>query len=183
MTEKVINNFLHWRNRNLPWYPRRGDRKHLAQLFSKLQLNRGVEIGTREGYYAEILCKSNPNLKLTCIDPYMGHQEKHYGSAKDRLSKYGVEIIRKKSMDAVYLFKDKSLDFIYIDGNHTFDYVMEDILKWVPKVRIGGIVAGHDYVTASIDVVHAVDAYTRSHNINPWYVTRETIPSFFWVNK
>lgn len=182
-TEQIIHTSFRWRNRNLPWFPRKGNRTDLPKLFAKLRFNNGVEVGTREGDYAELLCKANPNLKLICVDPYLEHQAKHYEPAKARLSKYGAEIIRKKSMDAVGSFGDNSLDFVYIDGNHRFEYVMEDIMKWVPKVRKGGIVAGHDYAVDTMDVVYAVDAYTRSHSIAPWYVTRELVPSFFWVKK
>ncbi|MES2199322.1 MAG: class I SAM-dependent methyltransferase [Chlamydiota bacterium] len=34
---------------------------------------------------------------------------------------------------------------MFIDGNHDYDFVKEDIKLWLPKVRAGGILAGHDY--------------------------------------
>lgn len=180
-TEKIVRSSFNWRMRNLPWFPRRGKREELPQLFNKLGFKNGVEVGTRQGDYAELLCKAG--LKLTSVDPYMGRHEQYYESAKQRLSKYGAEIIRKTSMDAVGSFADESIDFVYIDGNHRFEYVMQDLIKWCPKVRRGGIVAGHDYAVDTMDVVYSVDAYTRSHDIKPWYVTRELVPSFFWVKK
>lgn len=39
---------------------------------------------------------------------------------------------------------DGSLDFVYIDGNHSEEYVRQDIRLWWPKVKIGGMLAGHD---------------------------------------
>jgi hypothetical protein len=73
---------------------------------------------------------------------------------------------------------------VYIDAMHEFDPVMMDILHWAPKVRPGGIIAGHDYCWYyQGGVVQAVDAYVRAHNILTWYVTQlDKEPSWLWVN-
>lgn len=52
--------------------------------------------------------------------------------------------IKKTSIDAAKNFADGSLDMIYIDSAHDFKTVNEDIQSWLPKVKIGGIVSGHD---------------------------------------
>lgn len=41
--------------------------------------------------------------------------------------------------------KDKSLGFVYIDANHSYDGALADLKAWTPKVKAGGIVAGHDF--------------------------------------
>jgi hypothetical protein len=46
----------------------------------------------------------------------------------------------------VHLFKDNSLDYIYIDGNHDYDHAKQDLKLWWPKLRPGGLMAGHDYL-------------------------------------
>ncbi len=86
-------------------------------------------------------------------------------------------------MDAVRDFPDKSLDYVYIDGLHDFDNVMMDIIHWTRKVKSGGIVSGHDFAVAHNDgIIQAVEAYTRAHNIQTWYITHEDYPpSFCWV--
>lgn len=38
-----------------------------------------------------------------------------------------------------------SLDFVYIDDDHTYEGAKTSIEAWLPKVREGGIIAGHDY--------------------------------------
>ena len=35
---------------------------------------------------------------------------------------------------------------MYIDARHDYESVKEDLEHWLPKVKLGGIVAGHDYV-------------------------------------
>ena len=64
----------------------------------------------------------------------------------EKMEKYdNVTKIRKLSMDAVNDFENESLDAIYIDGNHRYDSVCNDIIKWLPKLKNGGIISGHDY--------------------------------------
>jgi hypothetical protein len=48
------------------------------------------------------------------------------------------------------------LGAVYIDANHEYASVVEDIALWRPKVRKGGILAGHDYSDAWPGVVQAV---------------------------
>lgn len=182
------------RNRNLPWYPRRGTRDELAELFGTLNFNEGAEIGTNHGRYAVSLCSKNPNLHLSCIDPWSSYyeiamvpqdrQEMIYKEAVQTLASYNVSIMRMPSMDGVKLFPDEALDFVYIDGDHAFDYVMMDLIHWVPKVKFGGIVALHDYHPfVGQDVMMAIDAYTHCHGVDPWYLTRDELPTAYWVRK
>lgn len=49
------------------------------------------------------------------------------------------------STAASLLYDDASLDFVFIDADHGYHAVAQDIDAWRPKVRSGGILAGHDY--------------------------------------
>lgn len=49
------------------------------------------------------------------------------------------------SADTADLYEDKSLDFVFIDASHEYHYVKRDIIKWRPKIKNGGIIAGHDF--------------------------------------
>ncbi|MBT5491708.1 class I SAM-dependent methyltransferase, partial [bacterium] len=40
----------------------------------------------------------------------------------------------------------QTLDFIYIDANHTYESAKEDIQLWYPKIKVGGMISGHDYI-------------------------------------
>jgi len=65
-------------------------------------------------------------------------------------------------VDAARDFNDV-LDWVYIDANHL--RVVEDIEAWLPNVRSGGWVMGHDYTVAGdfITVKRDVDDYIRKH--------------------
>lgn len=174
---------------NLPWCARRGNRVDLAEVFFEAGFTEGVEIGTRVGRYAEALCKVNPKLHLTCVDPWKAYsglrqdkQDEYYKQAIERLTPLNISILRKFSMDALANFEAGSLDFVFIDGNHTYDFAALDIIYWSYKIRKGGIMAVHDYYPFRwAGVVQAVNAYTSAHAIIPWYITREREPTAFWV--
>ena len=149
----------------------------------------GVEIGTYMGNWASIWCDTNPQLHLTCIDPYRPYsartsadtQEELYQTALRRLEPYNAAIVRKASLEAVDDFENDSLDFASIDGDHFFDAVIQDLVRWAPKVRKGGVILLHDYTAAQgPHVIRAVDAYTHCHCISPWYATMDYSPTVFW---
>ena len=64
-------------------------------------------------------------------------------------------------------------DFIFIDGGHDYMVIKNDIINWLPKVKIGGIIAGHDYSDLwSKDVVRAVKESFPDFRVsnNSWIV-------------
>jgi glycosyltransferase involved in cell wall biosynthesis len=79
-----------------------------------------------------------------------------------------VNIIRDESLNAVKQFADSQLDWVYIDADHSYKAVKADIEAWTPKVRIGGLVSGDDYLDGTIDagefgVKSAVDEFVAKH--------------------
>lgn len=121
-------------------------RPSLETLVGKKNLI-GAEIGVYNGDNARYILNILDIQKLYLVDRW------------DMLAQYipllheyknndKVELIKRYSNEAVFYFKDESLDFIYIDANHEYEYVVEDIKLWTPKVKIGGLIAGHDYISS-----------------------------------
>ena len=95
------------------------NRIELAKLFARLGFTRGAEIGVCWGRYSEILCRTNPNLKLLAVDAWRRNRtHRSYAGTKRRLAKLNVTIDRRSSMDAVVDVADESLDFVFIDADH-----------------------------------------------------------------
>lgn len=170
----------------------------LASMLSELGCKNGVEIGVQGGNYSKVLAEANPTMDFYGIDPWLEYpelpiwgeqagQDFGYEFAKARVPSNCI-LIRKKSMDAVKDFPDNYFDFVYVDGNHEFYAATEDIHYWLQKVRVGGILAGHDYrryyPRSFIHVHQVVHAFTDAYDIKPWFVTdpeTEKVRSFFWV--
>lgn len=131
-----------------------------------------VEVGSFAGESAEEFLKHEKILHLHAVDPWQnGYDPNDPASSVTGLPYIEAEFdFRMKAFPsrwtkhrlpsdvAVKNFKDRSLDFVYIDAVHTFDGVISDITYWLPKVRIGGFIGGHDYdCTVFPGVVKAVN--------------------------
>lgn len=179
-------------------------RMELPRICRELGFTQGAEIGVWKGAYSASFCEANPNLHMLCVDPWLSYPawldtknsmptdqaerliESAYREALTRLTPIHCTIVRKFSTDAAKDVPDGSLDFVYIDGNHVLEAVLEDLTAWAPKVKPGGFVAGHDYRQfenkPTIHVIEAVNKYTQSHGIDPWFVLAgDRTPSFLWV--
>ena len=60
--------------------------------------------------------------------------------------------------------EDEYFDFVYIDARHDFKGVYEDLVKWWPKLKKGGIFAGHDYVTQDDGPAQTRQDWTTNFN-------------------
>ncbi len=162
-------------------------RNDLAKLFKGV----GVELGVERGHFSKVICGYAD--KLYAIDAWQTYskyrehvtQEKldaFYEETKERLKSFNCEIIRKFGSEAVKDFEDESLDFVYLDANHNYESIKEDIELWKPKVRYGGILAGHDYVhiprrEGIYGVIKAVDELLPDRKI--W--AGDKSPSWSWI--
>ena len=154
----------------------------------------GAEVGVEQGTFSEHLCRALPQTRLMCVDAwaaYGGYREHvtqakldgFYARAVERLAPFGADIRRGFSVEVAATVPDGSLDFVYIDANHTLPQVIADLAAWTPKVRSGGLIAGHDYGRSSVGHVReAVTAWTSAYRIAPWFVLAgDRSPSFLWV--
>lgn len=73
--------------------------------------------------------------------------------------------IKSLSEDAAKKFNNDCCDVVFIDMTHTYDHVKKDIELWLPKVKSGGYIAGHDYQKDWPGVVKAVNEIFGSENL------------------
>lgn len=136
------------------------DRRNFGPfLASKELLGEAVEIGTHRGLFAYELLGSWLGKKLYCVDHWAKDYDPEDGAGQgdrelDRrvavavLSPHRerVSIIRMESLSYAATVHDGALDFVYIDGCHQRAAVRADLNAWWPKVKTGGVLAGHDFV-------------------------------------
>lgn len=123
----------------------------------------GAEIGVAGGVNAYDILNNLNIKKMYLIDPYIFWKKPERFYDINNLAQAEVEIVLKNMKDLIEpKFKDKiviiremsnnaiinikeELDFVYIDGNHIYKFVLEDIKNYYPKVKVGGIIGGHDF--------------------------------------
>lgn len=118
-----------------------------------------VEIGSWKGkssaFMAVEIANSGKQIDFYCIDTFEGSVEHQnnpelphlYDIFKSNMKPVEdyYQDMKMTSMEAVKKFEDESLDFVFIDGSHEYEDIKDDIISWLPKVKRGGILAGHDY--------------------------------------
>jgi tetratricopeptide (TPR) repeat protein len=124
-----------------------------------------VEIGSWKGkssaFMAVQIANSYKKIDFHCVDTWQGSIEHQGRDDLDHL--YDIftnnmkplenyyTAIRTTSLDGANRFEDDSLDFVFIDASHEYEDVKKDIAAWLPKVKVGGVIAGHDYYLGDND--------------------------------
>jgi len=141
-----------------------GKSKHRDHFFpamiEKLGFKVGAEIGVDKGEFATHILSKTKIEKYYCIDSWQDNfgsdckpgfydkdGNKRYDEACKNLNEFKdrIAMLRMKSVEAANTIPDNSLDFLYIDGDHSLEGIFFDLYTWCLKVKIGGMVSGHDY--------------------------------------
>ena len=175
--------------------------KHRSQLNELLNnfnmLGASAEVGVAEGRYSqEILSWGVP--KLYMIDAWQTQNlygdasfsqdwhNKNYEEAKERVRDFGNKAIFLKglSVEMANKISDKSLCFVYLDACHTYDAVLEDLKSYLPKLKKGGIMAGHDFLAKDYGVEQAVIEFCQENNFEVNTIPELSIENAsFWFQK
>lgn len=156
------------------------DRVELAKKFTEMGFKVGAEVGVNQGKYSAYLLETVPGLKLYSIDNWEGKYQGAEEIATEKLSKYpGSTILRGDSVEVSSRIADETLDFIYIDGDHTEWGVERDLKAWMPKVKKGGIISGHDWQLPAVrGTLKRLINKERFVIINP----QQRYPSWYFIN-
>jgi len=119
-----------------------------------------VEVGSWKGYSTSVLARSVADYhgNVFAVDHWLGGEE---GTKFDYTKKVDVFSIFKHNMIALgvwdivhplvmdsltasQIFADGILDLVFIDADHRYEPFKKDVSAWLPKLRDGGILCGHD---------------------------------------
>lgn len=102
---------------------------------------KAVEVGTAKGENAAKMFDYCDRLELTGVDI---EKTKEMDIVLDKY-KERIKFLHNSSVNAAKSFPDNYFDYVYIDGAHDEENVYKDVVAWYPKLRMGGIMAGHDW--------------------------------------
>lgn len=128
-----------------------------------------VEIGTYKGcsfsYLVVEAINSKKNFDIVGIDACCWPDiEPDFNKNMNPLKGHFRTMFGGDSFDRAKEFEDNSIDMLFIDGNHTYEFVKKDIESFLPKMKKGGVIAGHDYNDCHPGVIQAVNEAFKDVN-------------------
>lgn len=169
-------------------------RNELGRFFESRGYEVAAEVGVLRGEFSDVIMSSWSG-KLLMIDRWafaVGYQDianvsdsQHKGhkeAAEAVAARHGRGVImHMASREAAAAVGGGSIDAVYIDADHSKASVLEDLALWLPKVRSGGVIAGHDYLDGVLPegVFGVKSAVLEFFGREPDVVTSEAWPS--WI--
>jgi hypothetical protein len=173
----------------------------IGKYISDVQV--AVEVGTYKGDFAvSMIDQLNPAM-FYAVDPLRlfpgmnsrpGYEfvrqsllDRLADQVKHKMSVRGHALIRETSEKASQQFEDNSIDVVYLDADHSYTGCSNDIDFWFPKVREGGILAGHDYCNGNVakghvyGVIQAVAQLVDEHDFELFVTSERDYPSWMIV--
>jgi hypothetical protein len=122
----------------------------------------GVEVGVYLAKTSSILLYHRPRLFLHLVDSWevlpetKGISERHLRAAGvwDR-----CEFHHGDATEMAVEVEDGSCDFVFIDASKHPDKYRSDIYAWLPKIRPGGFIQGHDWHHPNVPLI--VEAFAK----------------------
>jgi hypothetical protein len=131
----------------------------------------GAEVGVYYGAMSKALLEQAPRLKLYMVDSWKVGAPSNRKRAESGTDPTRRLILAMPSLEAVNNVPD--LDFVFIDADHSYPAVKADIAAWMPKVKVGCWLCGHDYDLRAVK--RAVDGLPNVElgQDTTWFVKRE----------
>jgi len=144
-----------------------------------------VELGSWKGmsaaFMAVELINASKDIKFDCIDIWADGGYLEDGTQDlfgvDLMNRFldnvkpvahKINAIRSDSAEAAKNYPDQSIDFVFIDGDHSYNGCRRDIEAWLPKVKDGGVLAGHDYGWHEPIRTAVKDIFGEGNFSDPW---------------
>lgn len=122
-----------------------------------------VEVGTYRGKSSICLYdkiqESGKDITLYTVDDWAGtepHDQLDDNNRDIFIENRGTRSINLIDDDSIFasdLFESQSIDFLFIDSNNQWGNLSYEINSWMPKMKDGSIISGHDYHWTGVGMV------------------------------
>lgn len=129
-----------------------------------------VEVGTYVGASAQVMLRANPALHLWCVDHFQAfafNKEICAMMLREEIEQGRCELIQAQSDIAGEMLQHMGgkIDGVWIDDGHATEDVKRDIRSFLPLVKSGGELFGHDFDIPHNDVAFGVIQSLPSYEI------------------
>jgi len=140
-------------------------REEVAAFLESEKKEVGAELGVQRGIFAKHNLRHWPSCKRYFLVDVWRHQANYVDAANENDAKqndiynaavaelyqfpHKTTFMRMFTSDAAAILADDILDFVYVDARHDYCGTTEDMVMYWPKLKSGGIMAGHDFLYAS----------------------------------
>lgn len=134
----------------------------LVENINQRKYEKVAELGVQNGENSMRLLGNCPGIKeFLAVDLWKPQPENkgpqnwvgwahnsNYYKTKKRLKAFEdrvtIHIVKDYTYNVVHKFPDGYFDLIFMDADPGYESCKRDILDWLPKVRTGGVLCGHD---------------------------------------
>lgn len=146
----------------------------LRDLIIKHNVKKFAEIGVWKSDTVKVILNDKPGCLKEYwavdswhrpIDPAYGHyctqtqeewDELYFQCCKLMLNLSVLRVFRMDHEKASTIFPEQYFDMVFLDADHFFEGTCSQIDHWLPLVRVGGFLIGHDYISKTPEVREAV---------------------------
>lgn len=110
-----------------------------------------VDFGTGHGKSASSLALACPQGTVFTFDPGLPYinggcnEEQYEQETRDFIAKSGATNVVFSRESSLVKEWDTPIDVLNIDSDHTYETTLDEINRWLPFVKPGGLVFFHDY--------------------------------------
>ena len=140
----------------------------IINIIRNNKIKKYVEVGVEHGVtLTKVLSEIDSELdEYWAIDPWkpvglkygskLGYRTplewyEMYASVCKKMAEFrSLKVVKLPSTYIASLLPDEHFDMVYIDGDHCYQGVYDDLCAWYPKIKMGGVISGHDWNIRSV---------------------------------